>query len=239
MKLLNYEINTELPTVSLEDRLIVNTINPHSYCVAKKDEIFSQALHRSDVLLPDGAGIVLSAKVLQGKTIHRITGSDLHLHLLDLAQTNMLRVFYLGASNETLSAIRQKVALEYPAVEIDVFSPPFKSEFSADDNREMVSHINAFKPHILFVGMTAPKQEKWVYRNEKEIDANLICSIGAVFDFYTGRIKRPGKYWQRLGLEWLPRLVREPKRLFRRNFISTPHFLWDVMVEKIKMTLKG
>lgn len=238
MTLFNYTISTELPSVNLEKKLIVNTINPHSYCVAKKDKVFKEALCRSDMLLPDGIGIVFSVKALLGKTIKRITGSDLHLHLLNIAQQNQFKVFYLGASVETLLCIKQKVAIEFPDVKVDFFSPPFKREFSVDDNREMVSHINSFKPHILFVGMTAPKQEKWVFLNENYIDAKMICSIGAVFDFYTGKIKRPGKFWQKFGLEWFPRLLNEPRRLFRRNFISTPHFLWDVFVLKIKMIFK-
>ena len=98
----------------------------------------------------------------------------------------------------------------------------------------MVEAVNNFKPQILFVGMTAPKQEKWVYTHKSQLDAKIICSIGAVFDFYAGTVKRPGKFWIQLGLEWFPRLLREPKRLWRRNFVSTPLFLWDVCLEKIK-----
>jgi N-acetylglucosaminyldiphosphoundecaprenol N-acetyl-beta-D-mannosaminyltransferase len=93
----------------------------------------------------------------------------------------------------------------------------------------MIAAINAFKPDILFVGMTAPKQEKWVYAHKAQIDARIICSIGAVFDFYAGTVKRPSAFWINLGLEWLPRLLKEPRRLARRNFISTPAFLWDVV----------
>ena len=80
--------------------------------------------------------------------------------------------------------------------------------------------------------MTAPKQEKWVYENQNQINANVITSIGAVFDFYAGTVKRSGAIWIKLGLEWLPRLLRDPKRLWKRNFISTPLFLWDVLKAK-------
>ncbi len=98
----------------------------------------------------------------------------------------------------------------------------------------MLVPINGFKPDILFVGMTAPKQEKWVYVNKEQIEAKVIVSIGAVFDFFAGTVKRSGPIWIKLGLEWLPRLVKEPRRLWKRNFVSTPLFLWDVLKAKIK-----
>ena len=82
--------------------------------------------------------------------------------------------------------------------------------------------------------MTAPKQEKWIYMNRDKLRAPVICAIGAAFDFYAGTVKRPGKFWIRMGLEWLPRLLREPRRLWRRNFISNPYFLLLVFSEKVK-----
>lgn len=98
----------------------------------------------------------------------------------------------------------------------------------------MIAAINAFAPDILFVGMTAPKQEKWVYAHKSQIDARVICSIGAVFDFYAGTVQRSHPIWIKMGLEWLPRLMREPRRLARRNFVSTPQFLWDVFKTALK-----
>ena len=89
----------------------------------------------------------------------------------------------------------------------------------------MISAVNSFAPDALFVGMTAPKQEKWVHEHRDRLNAPLICPVGAVFDFYAGTVRRSGEFWIRMGLEWLPRLIREPKRLWRRNFISTPLFL--------------
>ena len=99
----------------------------------------------------------------------------------------------------------------------------------------MIDAVNAFRPDVLFVGMTAPKQEKWVAQHHADIDATVICSIGAVFDFFTGNVKRPGQFWQNMGLEWLPRLLGEPKRLFKRNFYSTPRFMWEV----VKVIING
>ena len=97
---------------------------------------------------------------------------------------------------------------------------------------EMCKKVNLITPNVLFVGMTAPKQEKWVHEFRGNLDADIICSIGAVFDFYAGNIKRSSNFWIYLGLEWLPRLVKEPKRLFYRNFISTPKFIFEIIKMK-------
>ncbi|WP_158837703.1 WecB/TagA/CpsF family glycosyltransferase [Polaribacter sp. L3A8] len=212
---------------------IINTINPHSYCEAKKDNLFSKALNESDVILPDGTGIVLAAKVIQGKTIKKIAGADLHQFLLEKAQAKKLNVFYLGASENTLGLIRERVRKEFPAITVNTYSPPYKPAFSLEDNENMIAAVNKFNPDILFVGMTAPKQEKWVDTNKAFLNVKVITCIGAVFDFYAGTVKRSSPFWIKLGLEWLPRLLKEPKRLWRRNFVSTPLFLLDLVKAKI------
>ena len=97
----------------------------------------------------------------------------------------------------------------------------------------MIEAINNFKPEVLFVGMTAPKQEMWVQAHKELLKVHVVACIGAAFDFYAGTVKRPGLFWIKLGLEWFIRLLREPKRLWKRNFVSTPLFLWDVIKEKL------
>jgi N-acetylglucosaminyldiphosphoundecaprenol N-acetyl-beta-D-mannosaminyltransferase len=238
VSILGYNVAQFIPDLNNEYQLIINTINPHSYCVAKKDGQFQNAIHSSDVLLPDGIGIVFAARWLVGKRILKIAGSDLHIHLIQKANKNGLKIFYLGASPDTLQKIKNRLAKEQPNCSVGFYSPPFKTEFSQDENTEMIAAINAFTPDILFVGMTAPKQEKWVYEHKSQIDARIICSIGAVFDFYAGTVKRSHPIWIKMGLEWLPRLLREPRRLARRNFVSTPHFLFDVLWAKINNSSK-
>ncbi len=96
----------------------------------------------------------------------------------------------------------------------------------------MTDAINTAKPDVLWVGMTAPKQEKWIHQHRDQLDVKFIGAIGAVFDFYTGKVKRSHPVFQKMGLEWLPRLLREPRRLFRRNFVSSPKFLWLVLKQR-------
>ena len=214
---------------------IINTINAHSYVVAKSDQVFQRALLSSDVLLPDGSGIVLAAKMIKSKSINKISGSDLHNHLLKEINRIGGKVFYLGASNDTLSKISQKLKIEYPNITMEYFSPPYKDSFSEKDNEEMINIINKSSPDVLFIGMTAPKQEKWITENSPKLNFKVACTIGAVFDFYAGTIIRPSQFWLNLHLEWLVRLIGEPKRLWRRNFISSSVFLKDVLKQKFKL----
>jgi N-acetylglucosaminyldiphosphoundecaprenol N-acetyl-beta-D-mannosaminyltransferase len=213
---------------------VVDTLNPHSYVLARKDKQFREALKSADWLLPDGVGIKYAARVIEKRNIEKIAGSDLHEVIISSLGKRGGSCFYLGSSEETLSKIRERLAGEHPAVRVGKYSPPFKDVFSEEENINMISAVNSFSPDVLFVGMTAPKQEKWVHENRKRLNVPLICPIGAVFDFYAGTVQRSGQFWIRLGMEWLPRLLREPRRLWKRNFVSTPLFLWYVLLEKIK-----
>ena len=211
---------------------IINTLNPHSYVTAKEDKTFEKALQDSDTLLPDGSGIVLAAKQINKENIQKIAGLDLHLYLLSELNKIGGSVFYMGASQNTLDKIHDRIVKEYPSVKVGSYSPPFKSEFSNDDNSTIISKVNAFNPDVLFIGMTAPKQEKWLYTHKDSLNFKIASSIGAVFDFYAGTVVRPSQFWLDLHLEWLHRLLKEPKRLWRRNFVSTPIFLKDMMLYK-------
>ena len=229
MRLLGYTITTNNSQETVEKKTVINTINPHSYCVAKQDAAFEVALQASDVLLPDGIGIVWAAKFLKKQKIHKIAGYDVFLHLMQYLNANEGSCFFLGASKQTLVLIKERSAMEFPKVVVNSYSPPYKAVFNDDDSKEMINRVNSHTPEVLFVGMTAPKQEKWVYDHKDSLNANIICSIGAVFDFYAGTVKRPSKFWIKLGLEWLPRFLKDPKRLAERNLISTPKFILEVL----------
>jgi N-acetylglucosaminyldiphosphoundecaprenol N-acetyl-beta-D-mannosaminyltransferase len=216
-----------------DNKTIVNTINPHSYCEAKKDLEYRQALEQSTFLLPDGIGIVMALFILTGRKFRRFAGYDLHLMLLRRLNCTGGKVFYLGASPQTLKEIQRKAQQEFPNIAIKTYSPPYEQEFSIHTNNQIIDAINTFKPDILYVGMTAPKQEKWVCKHKDRIDAQLIASIGAVFDFYAGTIPRPEKFWLWMNLEWFIRLLREPKRLWRRSIISGPSFFKDIFLARI------
>jgi N-acetylglucosaminyldiphosphoundecaprenol N-acetyl-beta-D-mannosaminyltransferase len=233
--LMNYPIYTgSIEDIFISnDSKIINTINPHSYCVGKKDQLFRNALKQSDILLPDGVGIIIAALILKLKRIKQNSGPHLHTALLEKLNNEGKSCFYLGSSEETLKLIESRLKKEFPLIHAGFYSPPFKETFTEEDNQKMIMAINSFKPDILFVGMTAPKQEKWVFSNHHMLNAGIICCIGAVFDFYAGKIKMPNRIFFKLGLVWLIRLFQEPKRMWKRNFISTPQFLIDVFLFRI------
>lgn len=232
--ILGYDVfKSALNNIDLHKNKIINTINPHSYCVSKGDISFEIALKESDILLPDGIGIVWAEKFINKTKIKKIAGYDLFLFLMQQLQNNNGTVFFLGASNETLNKIEAKCKTDFPNVKYGSYSPPYKAIFSDDDSEAMCDAVNMFKPDVLFVGMTAPKQEKWVHQFKDQLQARNICAVGAVFDFYAGSVERSSEFWIKLGLEWLPRFLKEPKRLFKRNFISTPKFILEVLSFKL------
>lgn len=223
----------ELSHIPLAQKKVINTINQYSFCIAQTDEEFKQALQQSDILLPDGISITLSVKFLTGQKIAKTAGSDIHKYLLNYYNTTGGSCFYLGSSQKTLDKIKKRIHKEYPNLQLDTYSPPHKTYFSDGDSHKMIEAVNNFKPDVLFIGMTAPKQEKWAFTHKNELNATTICAIGAVFDFYAGTIPRPSKFWINLGLEWFIRLIKEPKRMWKRYLYYGPLFIASVIKEKI------
>lgn len=205
-------------------------INPHSYVVSKQQPDFACALLNSDWLVPDGSGIVLASYVLRGKIRNRITGSEIFNSVNSGLASRGGRIFLLGATDEVLGLIRARLKVEMPGIEVSgQISPSFTSEFSESENNSIVAAINAAGPDVLWVGMSSPKQDLWIYRNRDRLNVKFAASVGAVFDFYSDKVKRSPRVFQILGLEWLPRLLQEPRRLWRRTFVSAPIFLWDLL----------
>lgn len=210
--------------------------NPHSLEVARGDAAFRAALHSADLLVPDGVGMVLASRILGGRIRRRITGSDVFRGVnAALGRRGGTSCFFLGSTEENLARIRERMAEEFPQVRVaGTYAPPFREEFTAKDDDEMIAAVRAGRPDVLWVGMTAPKQEKWIHRNLGRLEGvRFVGAVGAVFDFFTGRVKRSHPAFQRLGLEWLPRLLRQPRRLWRRNFVSNPRFLLRVIGSRV------
>ena len=223
---------SELP----DKKLLINTINAHSYNTALKDPLFAEALTKGDVLIPDGASIVMACKWLKAKSQpkERIAGWDLFVYEMEKLNERGGKCFFMGSSEKVLALIRAKAAEVYPNITVETYSPPYKPEFTDEDNRAIIDAINAAKPDLLWIGMTAPKQEKWAYTHWNELDINCHCgTIGAVFDFFAGTVERAPLWWQEHSLEWLYRLLKEPKRMWRRYIIGNTLFLWNITKEKL------
>ena len=254
-----------------EGKLLINTINAHSYNTARKDELFAEALTNGDVLIPDGVSIVKACRWIKAKSLpkERIAGWDLfsfEMENLERKQCGMLNVecgannssldnsqsaladnpkfkiqnsefrspqrtvMFMGSSQKVLDLIVKRAAKVYPHLKVVTYSPPYKPEFSEEDNKAIIDAINAADPDLLWIGMTAPKQEKWTFSHWDELKIHChVGTIGAVFDFFAGTVERAPVWWQRHGLEWLYRLLKEPKRMWRRYIIGNTLFLFNVI----------
>lgn len=227
-----------------QGKILINTINAHSYNSAIKDGLFAEALIKGDYLIPDGASIVKACKWIKAKSRpkERIAGWDLfEFEMGKLNENdnhnvneNKKRVMFMGSSEKVLELIRRKAAEVYPNIEVVTYSPPYKPVFTDEDNRGIIEAINAADPDLLWIGMTAPKQEKWTYSHWNELNIHChVGTIGAVFDFFAGTYKRAPQWWQEHSLEWLYRLIKEPKRMWRRYVFGNPLFLWNITLEAI------
>ena len=265
-------LGSKAELASLPDgKLLINTINAHSYNTARKDRLFAEALTNGDVLIPDGVSIVKACRWIKAKSQpkERIAGWDLfsfEMENLERKQCGMLNVecgannssldnsqsaladnpkfktqnsefrspqqtvMFMGSSEKVLDLIVKRVAEVYPHLKVVTYSPPYKPEFSEEDNKAIIDAINAADPDLLWIGMTAPKQEKWTYSHWDELNIHChVGTIGAVFDFFAGTVERAPVWWQRHGLEWLYRLLKEPKRMWRRYIIGNALFLFNVI----------
>ena len=230
-----------------EGKLLINTINAHSFNTAKKDKLFAKALTNGDALIPDGVSIVKACRWIKAKSQpkERIAGWDLfefemnkleqlgvRNEELGVSRERQLTVMFMGSSQKVLDLIVKRTADVYPHLKVVTYSPPYKPEFSDEDNKAIIDAINAADPDLLWIGMTAPKQEKWTYTHWKELNIHChVGTIGAVFDFFAGTVERAQMWWQRHGLEWLYRLLKEPKRMWRRYIIGNALFLWNMTKE--------
>ena len=213
--------------------LTIACANAHSLMVAQEDREFFDALNDFDILLPDGIGVVYASRISEGGITKKIGGPDLFRELSRYVNDNRgCRYFFLGSTEEVLEKIRKNMRTRLPNVELaGTCSPPF-GDFSEQENQRIIEMINESAPTVLWVGMTAPKQEKWIYRNRQRLKVPIIGAVGAAFDYFAGTKKRPQWMIDR-GLGWVYRLISEPKRLWRRYLLSAPIFIYLVLKQRI------
>ncbi|WP_113906556.1 WecB/TagA/CpsF family glycosyltransferase [Aliidiomarina celeris] len=218
---------------SATESKVVNTINPHSYAVARSDQEFKVALQCSSTLIPDGVGIVYGVKILEAYQLNRLTGPDFFRETMRFLNERHGSALFLGSTDIVLELIKSKATTEFPNVKVDTFSPAFKVSFDSDDIAAFSDLINLIAPDVVFVGLTAPKQEKLIEQLKGRVKVKMLSGIGAAFDFYAGTVYEPSGIWAKFRLEWFRRLLSEPKRLWKRTFISAPLFILDVFKAKL------
>jgi N-acetylglucosaminyldiphosphoundecaprenol N-acetyl-beta-D-mannosaminyltransferase len=220
------------------DKMLISCLNAYSFNTMQTDSSYKSAILKSDVILPDGIAIVYALRFLTGARLKKISGHELFYHELSQLDQKNGKCFFLGSSKSTNFLIKMRLKKEYPNISVDTFSPPFRKQFSEEESQEMINKVNAFSPDVLFVGMTAPKQEKWAAQHFDNLNVKHICCIGAVFDFYAETCKRAPVWMIDLGFEWLHRLINEPKRLWRRYIFGNPQFITLIIKEKYRISGK-
>jgi N-acetylglucosaminyldiphosphoundecaprenol N-acetyl-beta-D-mannosaminyltransferase len=211
-------------------------VNPHSVETAHRDPEFAAAILAADLVTPDGVGILLASKILGAGIPEVVNGPNIFEGVCRKlnAEQKTTRHFFLGSTPENLKVIEEKFKADFPNLGIaGSYSPPYKPKFSEEDLADMIDLINRSEADILWVGLGAPKQEKWAQACRDRLNVKVIAPVGGVFDFYTGRVKLPPKWVQRLGLIFLYRFFQEPKRLWRRN-LDSPVFLLRVLMQRIR-----
>ncbi len=209
-------------------------VNAHSAETAHRDREFMASLRNANLLVPDGFAVVIASRILGGDIRERATGPDLFLAVSHaLNELGGKSVYYLGGSEATLRKIVDQHRIRFPRLGIaGTYSPPFRAKFSEAELRSMAERVSDAHADVLWIGLGAPKQEKWIWENRERVKVSLCGPVGAMFDYFSGNVPMPPKWVERCGLHWAHRLVRNPRRLWRRN-LDSPLFLARVVADRL------
>ena len=205
--------------------------NVHTTVMAFRDESYRKIQNESYMTLPDGKPLSMVSKRRGYENAGRVPGPDLMPKIFELSESKKYRHFFYGSTENTLQRLREKIEKKYPYLDIaGMYSPPFR-KLSEEEDREIIKMINDAKPDFVWVALGAPKQEIWMAEHKSRINAVMI-GVGAAFDFEAGTVKRAPKWMQELCLEWLHRIMQDPKRLIPRYVNTNLSFMWNVYKEE-------
>lgn len=205
--------------------------NVHTTVMSYENEEYRKIQNSAAMALPDGAPLSSYSRRKGYKQAQRVTGPDLMLELFAISKEKGYRHYFYGATEETLQSMRKVIERDYPGMEIaGMYAPPFRA-LTPEEDEQVVARINASAPDFVWVGLGAPKQEQWMYQHMGQLQGVLI-GVGAGFDYLAGYIKRAPRWMQKLSLEWLYRLLQDPKRLWRRYFTSNVKFICLTRMDK-------
>ncbi len=216
-----------------EEKAVVLSGNVHSMNLAYKNRWLKDLFNNSDVVRLDGIGVRLGAKILGYSTPKRMTWADFAWDLAKLAEDNRFSIFLLGGQEGVAAQAAEKLLIKHPFVKIiGNHHGYFNKNKDNPETLDVLDQINNKKPNILIIGFGMPVQEKWLMENRDKINANVILTGGAVFDYISGNLKRSPQWMNDHGLEWLGRMLIEPRRLWKRYIIGNPVFLWRVLMQR-------
>jgi N-acetylglucosaminyldiphosphoundecaprenol N-acetyl-beta-D-mannosaminyltransferase len=212
-------------------RQYVTFTNPHSLMVSRNDNEMRAALCGAGLTLPDGVGITLAARILRYAHSGRVTGPALMLRLCDWGRQFNYRHYFYGGEEGVADKLAQCLSAAYPDLQVaGAYCPPFRSLSAAEDEK-IVARINATQPDIVWIGLGAPKQEKWMAEHAGRIHATALLGVGAAFNFHSGHVAWAPAWVRKCGLEWAHRLLCEPRRMFFRT-LQNPVFLGLVLKQR-------
>jgi N-acetylglucosaminyldiphosphoundecaprenol N-acetyl-beta-D-mannosaminyltransferase len=198
--------------------------NAHSVVTATQDSRFRDVLRQADMATPDGAPVAWMMRRLGHPDQQRINGPDLMLRCCERAAANSTGIYLLGSTDDKLAALQTRLASIWPTLRISgTHSPPFRP-LSAEEDHALVARLNESGAGIVFVSLGCPKQEQWMAEHRGRVQAVMI-GVGAAFDFHSGTLSRAPAWMQHHGLEWLHRLLSEPRRLWRRYLVTNTLFI--------------
>ena len=210
-------------------------VNPHSIVMTRTDRAFHEATRAADLVMADGAGVILASKIL-GLPVHkRVCGPTSMLTVIEYGLDKDFKHYFFGASEECLEKLSTNIEGKYPDAEIvGKESPPYRP-VTEEENEAMIRRINESGANILWVGLGAPKQEKWIAQNLDKLNVNVVLGVGAAFDYHAGIVKWAPNWIRSIGLEWAYRFFQQPRRLLKRN-INSFVFLSQVLKSRFSKT---
>lgn len=205
----------------------------HMVMESHYDPAYAAQVNGADLIIPDGMPVVWMQKFQGRRAAARVRANDLMIMLCSHAEKSGLKVGFYGGKPEVIDAIKERAAVDFPALQIVyAHSPPFRPLTDSED-AEITVEIDEAAPDILFVGLGCPKQETWMATHKDRLNC-VMLGVGASFDFYAGNVKESPAWLGKLGLEWLYRLTQEPQRLWRRYLILNPCFMWLAIMQLLK-----
>jgi N-acetylglucosaminyldiphosphoundecaprenol N-acetyl-beta-D-mannosaminyltransferase len=209
----------------------VGVCNAYTATVARRDRSLRAFYEAAALNLPDGMPLVWASRLYGRPIPERVSGPDFLLSLARAAAARGYRFFFLGATEPVLDAMSRNLRIAAPGLTVaGTLAPPFGT-FSGEDDRRMAEAVNAARPDVLWVGMSAPKQETWLLRMGDRLHVRLGVGVGAAFDFFAGRVRRAPAWMRGAGLEWVWRLSQEPRRLWKRYLVGNAGFCAGVLAD--------
>lgn len=200
----------------------------HGVSESQSDSELAEIHNRAGMVVPDGMPMVWCAHKAGAEWVSRVYGPDLMLEMCERAERNGLKFFFYGGAEGTPELLKEKLLEKFPALEVvGTHSPPFRA-LTDEEDAAIVKQINDSGADLVWVGLSTPKQERWMSAHADVIDATML-GVGAAFDFHAGNISQAPAWMQARGLEWFYRLVKEPRRLWRRYLTNNPLFVLRIM----------